>query len=456
MAHSGWKSQGLAPQFGRFIPPSMDLHTLESTFRKLDQKMEKILDDQDAKFRKLEAALDNGRHRIGVLEKQVECLADVTVKALKEHVLPHAINVVRRPSSFTDSLLTTTSTVLFVWKDGTTRRAPEAWTFPTTDCRKLWQLWFHGDDIARIGPFRLLAKCDLKDFESKRQLSVARVVVRVFVNLAVSTALVTSEAALIDLPLDTSLELFDQVLNQLLHNDPSGPHQDNSEESGGLLQVSNVLSLPYSRIYDAFPDEVKKQYHSEESTPSFEWRDGSKHCVPEDWTFPTEACKEMWLRWHLGEPSLGIVPFRRLRESHLKLKACQNQLAMNTVVFKKLSEIAVEHSFAESFEDLEEMLPSDLSVVFDNAISLLLPNSDKEARRRANLQTSSIAAVFKAMTQPVDVVKHPGPIKRKTPAASSQFTEPVKKLSSRPSAYQETSLLPPSARSVGRLAGRDT
>jgi hypothetical protein len=45
----------------------------------------------------------------------------------------------------------------------------------------------------------------------------------------------------------------------------------------------------------------------------FIW-DDAFHLVPESFSFPSVNCKNMWLRWHLGQESHGIGPFKKLHE----------------------------------------------------------------------------------------------------------------------------------------------
>ena len=41
---------------------------------------------------------------------------------------------------------------------------------------------------------------------------------------------------------------------------------------------------------------------------------GAYHYVPEDFVFPKGSCKNTWFRWHLGQESHGIGPFKKLKD----------------------------------------------------------------------------------------------------------------------------------------------
>ncbi|KAF0697127.1 Aste57867_12121 [Aphanomyces stellatus] len=358
-------------------PPSIDLRMLENTFRKLDQKMEKILDDQDAKFRTLEASLARGKARMEALDTQIDSLPDITADALATHVLAHVLH----PTT------TTPAAAGFVWADGSTRFAPETWHLPLTTCRAMWSLWFHGDAARHIGPFRLLSKSDLREFDSKRRLTAARAVMGALVDLALSHFLVDSEDALHAMDLDASLGVVDRAFELLVHpprGDSSGDDADKPLLAVLADQVANVAALPYTRIYDALPDAARQQKRPDDEPPLlYHWSDGVTRAIPEGWAYPSDTCKEIWKLYFLGTPPDATFldgytgeryrgPLRLLKVRHFKEKMWKTVVSNTNMVMRRLSEIAVTHALAESIEDLEEMVDGELMAVFDRAFDILL------------------------------------------------------------------------------------
>jgi hypothetical protein len=56
---------------------------------------------------------------------------------------------------------------LFIWADGSMRRAPEDWIFPSINCKTMWDMWYKGDRSKEIGPFRFLTQKDIKDKKTR-------------------------------------------------------------------------------------------------------------------------------------------------------------------------------------------------------------------------------------------------------------------------------------------------
>ncbi|RLO02308.1 hypothetical protein DYB28_005845 [Aphanomyces astaci] len=347
-----------------YSSPHVGLSMLQDTFKKIDQKLETVLDAQDAKFRSLEASLARGRSRVEAMEKQLGHLPAVTVDAVTTHVMPHLVPPSR------DTISSDPSSGSFAWSDGTTRLAPETWQFPTPTCRSLWTLWFYGATSSSppICPFRLLKLCDVRDFHSKRQLRDARLLMRHFITTAIATdTTVASEASLHDLPLDTSLSIFDRTFDLILL-----AHPDNLADH---LHAKDPTLLPFRAVFDALPSELKDKLTpppNEDAPSAFTWSDGTQRVTPEGWVYPSELCKSMWLRWFLGVPEVGLGPLRCLRSGLMKVKPCRQQTSNNNVLWRKLSDVAIAHGFAESFDDLKEMLEIDLGICFDRAFDILL------------------------------------------------------------------------------------
>ncbi|KAF0697141.1 Aste57867_12135 [Aphanomyces stellatus] len=103
---------------------------------------------------------------------------------------------------------TWTSYTCFTWSDGSMRRAPETWRFPSTTCSVLWQLWFHGDPAAGICPFRLLTGSDVPPC-AQTNWTCAKGIMDVLVKAAGA-----SVAAIAAMPPPASMSLFDAAFEK--------------------------------------------------------------------------------------------------------------------------------------------------------------------------------------------------------------------------------------------------
>ncbi|RQM30679.1 hypothetical protein B5M09_002113 [Aphanomyces astaci] len=143
---------------------------------------------------------------------------------------------------------------IFHWSDGTRRHAPEAWEFPSTTCRAMWQLWFLGDSAVGIGPFRHLSSWDIerfaKDTTSRKQLSRARTVMNKLVDIAVDQSLVSSaddlEGAVSAAGLDA---VFDRAFEILLHTNPGDLLQGAAGHGTKHLRADKAWTYTYSSVH---------------------------------------------------------------------------------------------------------------------------------------------------------------------------------------------------------------
>ncbi|RHY02497.1 hypothetical protein DYB25_011712 [Aphanomyces astaci] len=102
---------------------------------------------------------------------------------------------------------------LFMWKDSVPHRAPESWRFPSTSCAAMWTLWFQGDPVHRIGPFRHLTTSDVSDVTSKIQLYYAQVVMGDLLSVALVHALAMSPDGIAKMSVASALSVLEMAMS---------------------------------------------------------------------------------------------------------------------------------------------------------------------------------------------------------------------------------------------------
>ncbi|KAF0697146.1 Aste57867_12140 [Aphanomyces stellatus] len=185
--------------------------------------------------------------------------------------LPHRAprpNPGRRPRpATTDSSLPPPPQPTFTWSDGTVRHAPEAWEFPSTNCKTMWHHWFRGDDAHGVGPFRHLTSYDIeryaRDKTSRKQLSRARTVMNKLVELALEHAIVARADDLDAMPRDALDAVFDQAFDVLMNHNPNG-----NLAGDGKLRAERANAYTYSSVHTFMVPTSRKRKHEDKQTNS--------------------------------------------------------------------------------------------------------------------------------------------------------------------------------------------
>ncbi|KAF0734425.1 hypothetical protein Ae201684P_018084 [Aphanomyces euteiches] len=102
---------------------------------------------------------------------------------------------------------------VFAWSDGSIRRAPEGWRFPSLVCSALWVRWFRGDASQGVGPFRRLHRRDVANGDIRSQ---AETVMSNLIHAAMELGLIASVDALAKLPLPQAIDIFDQTFRHAI------------------------------------------------------------------------------------------------------------------------------------------------------------------------------------------------------------------------------------------------
>ncbi|CAK4631727.1 hypothetical protein LEN26_014817 [Aphanomyces euteiches] len=150
----------------------------------------------------------------------------------------------------------------FVWSDGSVHNAPEDWVFPITNCRALWELWFIGDPVNRIGPYRLLTKSDIKHTYVLKTRGKAAAVVQKIIDTAVDHAIVASVDALNNLPPDACMSVFEKAFLVLMGHASAAAGGGHKVEASILPQ--NAGNNMFTTIYTMLVNQKRKRSESDE------------------------------------------------------------------------------------------------------------------------------------------------------------------------------------------------
>lgn len=252
------------------IPPTMlYLQLMKQRDRELHEKMDEIYNVLHDQLCKIDVDLDripeSTCHAIQsrfVVDGAIPLTRDdlmQTLNDLRSSIVADMNNNMGRGASVDISCVTDAhlpeynsenySGRLFVWSDGSMRRAPEDWTFPSINCKTMWDLWHRGDRSHELGPFKFLTRADLKERTSKVQLSRARGVMDKLGSIAISHQLVPKLSVLARLPVADFDIVFDKCFCFLIEN-----HTSNDE-----VYHCRAEEISYGTIYNCLKKDKRKR-----------------------------------------------------------------------------------------------------------------------------------------------------------------------------------------------------
>ncbi|RHY25662.1 hypothetical protein DYB32_008171 [Aphanomyces invadans] len=213
----------------------------------------------------------------------------------------------------------------------------------------MWELWFRGDSVSQLCPFRHLLGADLTDPNSKRSMYVARRVMKVLIDLAISKGIAPTEDALADV---ADLRAVYHQCFEIMSQHPTLLSKP--------LDAEKWSSCSYMTVYDA----LQKGRRTNQHELTFTWSDGSLHLTPEGYRLPATNCSVMWQLWFRGDSAAGIGPFRYLKESDVdnRQDLYRARKAMNMLV-----EVAIEQGIVTSQDDLMALSDEELETAFELA-----------------------------------------------------------------------------------------
>ncbi|RHY88018.1 hypothetical protein DYB35_009064 [Aphanomyces astaci] len=147
---------------------------------------------------------------------QLRALFESTI----QHLYVHATDYLMGPLAQNDSTYSLHSIYNLLQNDPSpvlrNRVQSDPWTFPSTDCRTMWQLWYRGDDAhAEIGPYRHLKASDVGR-KAAWNLSRARTVMTRLTNAAVELGMAASVEDVAAMDATTLDMLFPALFQHLI------------------------------------------------------------------------------------------------------------------------------------------------------------------------------------------------------------------------------------------------
>ncbi|CAK4073193.1 unnamed protein product [Aphanomyces euteiches] len=191
----------------------------------------------------------------------------------------------------------------------------DEWMFPSTTCRELWRLWFHGDDTH--GPFHTLDGA-LTNATSQHRFNVAKRVIEQLVAAAVRERLIASIKVLTDMPENALMVVFGGAFRAFFRASPRGMVTTAGFEH---CCMDDVLEMPYLTI-------VNRLEQSSTAAAAVET------------TLPLTNCRDLWRLWFLGDGARHPRPLKE-RFSTTKDETSKRRYAMAKRVVGVLTATAV-------------------------------------------------------------------------------------------------------------------
>jgi len=127
------------------------------------------------------------------------------------------------------------------WANGSIHPVPETFRFPSCNVRTLWDLYWSGDSMARIAPYRILKGCDLFKASDKQFLSKAKGVMKLLIE-----ASNTSTNEIRAMTLRNRDILFETTFLNVLHR----IFPDDTDED---FDARRIGEMKYLTLYDLRP-----------------------------------------------------------------------------------------------------------------------------------------------------------------------------------------------------------
>lgn len=93
-----------------------------------------------------------------------------------------------------------------------------------------------------------------------------------------------------------------------------------------MTAVQNLTAAVQTSQQSAEAQQSQDDSNDEPQFVLFEWQNGTKHMVPEDYIFHAMNVKALWLLWFHGNPSLRIGPLKALSKADLTTDASKTSL----------------------------------------------------------------------------------------------------------------------------------
>ena len=226
-----------------------------------------------------------------------------------------------QPVTFTSPARVSEQTWFYDHPDGSKKRVPPSWKFPSGTLLELYTLWHLGDPENHISPMRTFSTSDVSHCgnRSRMNLSEARclanAVDREVTKAGRSITPYMSQAELVDLfrvgvkgikiplatPTGRQRDIFRLKWSTFTKYKLTSNEEDKSEENEGK-QLTYVPA-------------VAAQAEQDGSIWLYEHEDGSKLKVPSTWKFPMVSLQDIYVLWNCKDETNKIEPMKTFNSS---------------------------------------------------------------------------------------------------------------------------------------------
>ncbi|KAF0697161.1 Aste57867_12155 [Aphanomyces stellatus] len=265
--------------------------------------------------------------------------------------------------------------------------AASSWSFPTTDARIMWPMWFLGDPSAPpafAGPLRLF-KHDMVPAAWKRRLSETRRVMTFVLDACLSYGLAETAESLGQASEADLLAVFDAAFPRVLGMQLDGSLTRPGFESWTYAKAITFKVTSFARRLTAARS-GDDELDDAKTTPT---------SGDTDWTFPITTTRILWEYWFRGDPAAPPAFAGPLRLVGRRLTTARERrsFGMAQRLVSWVVETAVAHDLAASEAALATMPPPALLAVFDTAFALFLGLQEDGTLARPGWEQRSFAQI---------------------------------------------------------------
>ena len=249
--------------------------------------------------------------------------------------------------------------------DGSKRRVPPSWKFPSGTMLELYTLWHLGDPLNCISPMKTFVSGDVA-YSGKRSrmcLSEARLLVasldKEVAKAGISITASTTQAELVDI-----FRLAVSRLNMPLST-PTGRQRD-------------IYRLKWSTFtkHKLTPKDEQEEEVTDLTVPIeqdgsnwlYEHGDGSRRKVPSTWRFPMVGLLDMYILWHCKDEEEKIMPMKTFASIDVSFL---DKGSKNLSEVRGMMNIISEHAATKGIEIKDVMTVEEATSAFSAGVEAL-------------------------------------------------------------------------------------
>eukprot|EP00986_Skeletonema_menzelii_P004595 scaffold1572_cov141-Skeletonema_menzelii.AAC.10 len=281
--------------------------------------------------------------------------------------------------------------------DGSTRRVPPSWKFPSGTLLELYTLWHLGDPENCISPMKTFSTSDVYFCGKRSRMSLSEA--RCLANALDAEAIKAGKSIPPNMSQAELVEIFRVAVNglEMPLETPTGRQRD-------------IFRLKWSTFtkYKVTPKEGTKSesaegkqltYDQAQVDPDgghwlYEHADGKRRKVPSSWTFPMVGLQDIYVLWNCSNDQQQIVPMKNFTSKDVNfLKKGSKNLAEVRGLMKIISDEAA----SKGFEIKDVMTVSEALSAFSAGVGALnIPPMTPQGKARDVARTKwSSASRFK-------------------------------------------------------------